>query len=485
VVSTGDGEKKNGDSEDFARLLESYTDAVGDSIRVGDRIEGRVISIGKEGVFVDTGTKTDGVVDREEFLDEKGELTCKEGEVLELFVSSFDGNELKLSRSLSGGPGLRALREAFENSIPLEGKVRAETKGGFHVEIMGKKAFCPMSQIDLAASKNPPDYLGKTFPFLITRFEERGSNVVLSRVELLKKERQKSIQAFLEELGVGNEIEGKVTKVMTYGAFVELVPGVEGLVHVSQVSWSRLESPSQALSPGDRVRVKVIGIEERDGKDVPKISLSIKQVEADPWQGLKGKLREGEKLAGKVTHCTRYGAFVELFPGVEGLVHVSEMSYKKRVLRPEEVVSPGQVVPVMVKEIDFENKRISLSIKEAEGDPWIGVTEGYKVGQSLEGKLERKEKFGFFVELEPGVTGLLPVSKIKSSLNSAVVEKLKPGDRIPVIVEHVNPEERRISLAPADSTEETEWRTYIKEQRKQTGTFGEKLKEALKLREGR
>jgi small subunit ribosomal protein S1 len=188
-------------------------------------------------------------------------------------------------------------------------------------------------------------------------------------------------------------------------------------------------------------------------------------------------------VKGKVTRCTSFGAFVELFPGVEGLVHISEMSYRKRVLKPEEVVSVGETVPVVVKEIDPAQRRISLSIKDAEGDPWLEVPERYKAGQSLEGILERKEKFGYFISLEPGVTGLLPVSKIRNFHKPSLIEKLKEGDRIPVFIEKINAGERKMTLGPADSEDEENWRRFVKGEEKPSGILGEKLKEALKQKE--
>jgi len=468
----------NGDS--FAELLESYTSGMREDVRVGDRIRGEILSIGNESVFVDTGTKIDGVIDKEELMNEKGELPYKEGDVLELYVVSFQSNEIRLSKALSGSGGLKALDDAYHQGIPVEGKVKGQIKGGFHVETMGKRAFCPLSQIDMIKLEDLGQYVGKSYPFLITQFEDRGRNIVLSRAELLKREQEKAIKAFLQDLRVDDEREGRVTRLMPYGAFVEIFPGVEGMVHISEISWSRLENPAEVLRVGDPVRIRVIGMEE--GENV-KISLSMKQLEGDPWENVERKVGEGEKVKGKVTRCTSFGAFVELFPGVEGLVHISEMSYTKRVLKPEEVVSVGETVPVVVKEIDPVRRRISLSIKDAEGDPWLEVQERYKAGQSLEGTLERKEKFGYFVSLEPGVTGLLPVSKIKNFHKPSLIEKLKEGDRLPVFIEKINAGERKITLGPADSEDEEHWRRFVKSEEKPSGILGEKLKEAFKKKE--
>ncbi|MEJ2725165.1 MAG: S1 RNA-binding domain-containing protein [Deltaproteobacteria bacterium] len=410
---------KDNERDSFEELLESYTSGMGEDVRVGDRIRGEILSIGKESVFVDTGTKIDGVVDKEELFDERGELPYKVGDTLDLYVVSFNGSEIRLSKALSGVGGLKALKEAYDEGIPVEGKVKGRIKGGFHIETMGKKAFCPLSQIDVIHEEDLEQHIGKSYPFLVTQFEDRGRNIVLSRAELLKREQKKAAEAFLQDLKVGDERQGRVRRLMPYGAFVEIFPGVEGMVHISEISWSRLEKPNEVLSVGDSVRVKVMGMEEGKGG---RISLSMKELEGDPWENLEGKVREGDKVTGKVKRCTGFGAFVELFPGIEGLVHISEMSYTKRVMKPEEVVRMGDRVPVVVKEIDLPARRISLSIKDAEGDPWLEVPERYKSGQSLQGILEKKEKFGYFVLLEPGVTGLIPISKIRDLHKPSSIE---------------------------------------------------------------
>jgi small subunit ribosomal protein S1 len=345
---------------------------------------------------------------------------------------------------------------------------------------MGKKAFCPLSQIDVTHGADLEQHIGKSYPFLITQFEERGRNIVLSRAELLKREQKKAAEAFLKALEVGSEREGRVTRLMPYGAFVEIFPGVEGMVHISEISWSRLENPNEALSVGDAVRVRIIGMEKGEGG---RISLSIKQLEGDPWERVEDRVREGDKVTGKVKRCTGFGAFVEILPGVEGLVHISEMSYTRRVMKPEEVVSVGDRVPVVVKEIDVTRRRVSLSIKDAEGDPWLEVPGKYKAGQSLEGILEKKEKFGYFVSLEPGVTGLLPISKIRDLHKPSLVEKLKEGDSIPVFIEQIHVEERKITLAPADVADEKHWERFVKGREEPTGILAQKLKQALEKKE--
>jgi small subunit ribosomal protein S1 len=479
MMSEEKSENEEKPVESFAELFESYNGHRTERVQIGERIRGRIISVGKDAIYVDTGTKIDGVVEKNELADQNGNVPYKEGDEIELYVSSYDGNEIRLSKAVSGAGTMNMLRDAFENSIPMEGRVKGQIKGGYQVELAERRAFCPGSQIDLKPSGSPDQHVGKSYVFLITQFEEGGKNIVVSRRELLKREQQKAISAFMEGLSVGAELDGRVTRVMPYGVFVEIFPGVEGLVHVSEVSWSRVEKPDEVLHAADPVKVKVLAIEKGQKRNAVKISLSVKQMTGDPWEQMEGRYQIGEKVKGKVVRCAAFGAFVEIAEGIEGLVHVSELSYTKRVLKPEEVVQVGESIAVVIKEIDIPRRRISLSLKDAEGDPWLEVPEKYRVGQSINGTIEKKEKFGYFISLEPGVTGLLPVSKIKNSLKSGQIEKLKQGDAVTVLIEEVHPTERKITLGPGDSKDEEGWKEFAGGDQKGTSFFGEKLQQAL------
>lgn len=375
--------KDNGDKEEsFADLLESYSAGMSENVRIGDMIRGEIISTGGDTVFVDTGTKIDGAVDKEELLDGNRDLPYKEGDTLELYVVSVKENEIRLSKALSGIGGHDLLRDAFEKAVPVEGKVKDRCKGGFHVEIMRTRAFCPISQIDSKFVESPDDYVGQTYQFLIIQFEKHGRNIVISRRELLNREQEKTRKKFYEGLEIGTILEGRVVRLMPYGAFVELIPGVEGMVHLSELSWSRVEKPETVVREGELIKVKVIGIKHDDGSGRRKIALSVKQVTGDPWESIEEKFHCGDKIKGRVTQCAKFGAFVEIAPGIEGLVHISEMSYNKKILKPEEVVKGGETVCALIKEIDVPRRRIALSIRDVEGDPWIGVQEKYAVDPS-------------------------------------------------------------------------------------------------------
>jgi small subunit ribosomal protein S1 len=480
IVSDDFLEKNNGNEESFEKLIDEYSEGIGKELQLGDKVRGRVISIGRDSVYIDTGTRFDGVVDLEELMDNDRGLSCKVGDLLDLYVVSHDKSELRLSKSLSGTGNIMVLEEAFHKAVPVEGKVTGECKGGFTIEVMGKRAFCPISQIDLKYVENPKEYLGESFPFLITQFDEEGRNIVVSRQKLILKEQEKTIQEFLKGVTVGIQLEGRVTKLMPYGAFVELMPGIEGMIHVSEISWSKSDKPDEILKAGDTVEVKIIGIEEGKRPGDTKIALSIKQMRDDPWNSVETEFSIGQKVKGKVTKCAKFGAFVEIAPGIEGLVHLSEMSYVKRVVKAESIVKAGDIVDVMINEIDSENRKISLSIRDAEGDPWIDIQNKYKEGQSVQGTLEKKEKFGFFVSLEPGITGLIPISRINGMHKASAIEKLSEGDSIMVTVDEIKLEDRKITLSPQDATGENDWKSYTQDSGKPIGSFGEKLQQAFR-----
>ena len=465
--------------QSMADLLDSYSPGESSAIQTGDKITGKIISIGKESIFVDTGHKTDGVVDAAELLDETGELPYAIGDTIDLYVVSLRGGEIRLSRAISGIGGLNMLQDAYEKAIPIEGRVSETIKGGFSVEVMKRRAFCPISQIDTLYVEHPENYVGQTLHFLITELEENAKNIVISRRVLLEQEQAVAKKAFFETLSMDSVHEGRVTNIMPYGAFIEIFPGVEGMVHISEISWSRLASPDEVLNTGDTVSVKVIDIQTNEASGEKKLSLSMKQLDGDPWETVTQRLKSGDKIHGTVTRCMDFGCFVEIEPGIEGLVHISEMSYTQRVNKPQDLVSQGDLVDVMIKEIDPEKKRISLSMKDAEGDPWIDVKEKYHIEQAVEGTIEKKERFGLFITLESGITGLLPKSRINRLNDPSAIEKMREGERITVIIEEIDPTQRRITLAPGDSRDEDDWRTFSKDSSNPISSLGEKLQQAL------
>lgn len=476
-----DNRVEDQDEMSFAELFESYNAGMGKELNQGDMVDGRIISIGAANIYIDTGTKSDGVVDKAELLDENGELSCKVGDRLKLYVVSLNESEIILSKALSGAGKATMLLDASENRTPVEGKVTGVIKGGFTVDILGKRAFCPVSQMDVKYVENQEEYIGQTHRFLITRYEEGGKNIVVSRRDLQNEEIQERLAVFLDTVKEGDMVEGRVTRIMTYGAFVELIPGVEGMVHVSELSWSRTEKPEEIVQPGDAVTVKLLKIEFLKESGLPKISLSMKQATANPWDGMGADFHVGDQVSGKVVRLTAFGAFVEIAPGVDGLVHISEMSHTKRILRPDDVVKQGEQVHVVIKSIDMNSKRISLSIKDALGDPWTGASTRYEPGSIHEGRLEKKEKFGLFIALEPGVTGLMPSSNISRAAKPSDYERLKPGDTVLVMIQEVDEEKRKITLTSPDQKDSDNWKQFATiKPSKSGGTMESLFLEAMK-----
>jgi small subunit ribosomal protein S1 len=476
-------EEPKQDEESFADLFESYQSGMSDNLKVGDRITGKIIAIDESNIFLNTGTKIDGVAVREELVDKNGDLPYQIGDELDLYVVELNENEIKLSKAIAGVGGFNILQDAFRAGIPVEGRVKGLIKGGFQVEVLHRRAFCPLSQMDARYVEKPDEYVGQTFQFLVKRLEEKGRNIVLSRREILEKEQKQNQKEFLEHLTPDAVVPGRVTRLMPYGAFVELVPGLEGMVHISELSWSRIQKPQEAVNSGETVHVKVLKVEPGKKEGEKKISLSIKQVSQDPWNQVASTVHTADRLQGKVTRCMGFGVFVEILPGIEGLVHISEMSYTRRVVNPQEIVNPGDMIPVVVKEVDAANRRISLSMKDAEGDPWSTIHDKFAIGQAVVGKIEKKEKFGFFVNLEPGITGLIPKSGLKGPTGAEAFDKMKEGDAVNVIINEIHPDTRRISLGLAEARSEEDWKAFTGEADRSLGSLGEQLRRAIEGKE--
>lgn len=453
-------------------------------LQPGQRVSVRIVAITNDTVFVSTGSKVDGIVDREE-MEVDGELPYQVGDMLDLYVVTVSPQEVKLSRILRGAGSINALEEAKESGLPVEGKVTAQVKGGYSVDIMKRRAFCPTSQIDIRPPADPEEPVGKIYPFLITRLEKGGRNIVVSRRTLLEREQAENRDALLAEINEGDVLEGAVTRLAPFGAFVELSPGVDGLVHLSELSWTRVGQADEAVSLGDKVRVKVMGI-NKDDKGT-RISLSIKQVTDDPWKEAANRLAVGEVVSGKVVRNAPFGAFVEVLPGVEGLVHLSELSYEKRVMKADEIVVPGDVVSVKIKEVDPDKRRISLSLRDASGNPWDTVKESLPLDAEITGTVEKRAPFGLFITLSPGITGLMPNTVIQASPSRKALERLGPGEAVLVRVKDIDVQNRRISLAPAgeneaDASLEKDWKRHAPKPAPapSMGALGFALQQAMK-----
>lgn len=444
--------------ESFASLLAEHEDRAS-GVEQGEKVKGKIIAISGDDVFVDIGLKQDGILDRKDIVDADGNEAAV-GDEVEAFVIGQSSQGARLSRSMSGA-GVAALEDAMNAGIPVEGRVTGSCKGGYHVEVLGKTAFCPGSQMEM----DDRELAGKQLQFLITKVENHGRNIVVSRRALLDRERRESWEKLKNELKPGDVVEGQITRIAPFGAFMELVPGIEGMIHISELSWSRVDAPDEAVIPGDRTQAKILSLDE-DDKGRPRISLSRKQVENDPWEDVDKKFTPGQIVKGKTRRLTPFGAFIEIAPGIEGLAHVSEMSWEKRISKPEDVLEPGQEVDVKIKEITPEKRRISLSLRDAQGDPWNEAEKKFQVGSTVSGVVENRGPHGLFITLIPGVTGLLPASALKNAPEA--YSKLNPGDKVEAKVQKLDSAARRISLMPTDSKEEvketdTSWRNHARD----------------------
>jgi small subunit ribosomal protein S1 len=479
-------EKEMEEKESFEELLKASSETPGRRLFPGDKVSGKVLKVSKDTIFVELGGKSEGFADVQEFLDKEGNPTIKQGDWVEMRVASIrDGIHLTKGMKVQGPDSLDILREAKENLIPIEGRVASVVKGGFQIDLSGIRAFCPLGQIDLAFCEKPEEHVGARYPFRIMEIKEKGKNIIVSRRALMEEEREKKSKETLATLKPDLECEGKVTKLTAFGAFVD-IGGIEGMVHISEISHGRINHPSEILKPGQQVKVKVMKIEaDKEGR--PKISLSVKALEPDSWDKGLG-FEEGEIIHGKVSKLTDFGAFVEVAPGVDGLVHISEISYE-RVSHPSRFLHEGDRVDVLVMGIDRDMHRISLSIKEATIKKKMDMEEGsdkvrLEVGQILKGIVEDSKPYGLFVRLPQfgaRVRGLLPMEELRESERGDVKKKFPKGQEIQVEIISID-EKGRIRLSQRAMEEREDRKDYEKfvekeEKGGKLGTLGEIFKD--------
>ena len=458
-------------TEEFAELLTGISQQR-QVIRVGEKTKGIISQIGDgNDVLVDLGIgKMSGIIEKIELTDEAGQIKAKVGDEIEAFVISKRGDEVILSNRMSVGlKSIEDLERAAAAKIPVRGKVTKVVKGGLEVTILGKTAFCPVSQIDTRFVAEPGEFLGQELEFLVERVEEKGRNIVVARAPLLRMQAEEKMKQLVDGLKPDQVFDGVVRELRDFGVFVD-IGGIDGMVHISELSHARVVKPGDVVSKGDKVRVKLLKA-ERDAQGRPKLSLSMKAVQEDPWDRIHQEIAGGESYQARVTKLMPFGAFVELKPGIEGLLHVSEMSWLKRVHHPQDVMKVGDVVTVTVKEIDTTTKRISLSMKSVESDPWFDVDAKLRAlhtpGGLLAGKVERLKPFGAIVEFEPGLSGLLPISVIKKKFGDSYKQQCTPGKILEVKPVHVDKAERKISLTlpglDEDEAFESDYREYVAE----------------------
>ena len=471
--------------EDFAAMFEASLKAK--RLEKGDLVEGTVVAIGPEVAFVDVGGKGEAVIDIDELKNDAGEIEVAQGDRIQAMVVSTAGG-LQLSRKLAGAAATAAqIEDAFQTGLPVEGKVERAVKGGFEVRVGRQRAFCPASQIDLRGA-DASGHEGRVYQFRIIEYKEGGRNLVVSRRALLEDEQQAGAAVVRESVVPGAVLTGRVASVRDFGAFVDLGAGVQGLLHVSEMAWSRVSNPSEVVKAGDEVTVKVLRVDE----DKQRISLGLKQLAPDPWERVRELYEVGQVRAGRVTRLAEFGAFVELEPGIEALAHVSTFAPTGQPRGWSSQVAPGMTGAFEILSLDLEKKRIGVALLREGWEQALGMTSGKPgivPGARLTGKVERHEKFGVFVFLAPGRTGLIPNSETGVANEADVARTFPVGADVEVIVIEADEAGRRIRLsakavtAAREAEEVREWSERgDATPAKGLGSLADKLRSALEPR---
>lgn len=430
--------------EEFDRAISGST--IGDEVKPGDKITGKIIALSENSVFIDINAKSEGIIPLEEFVDEQGRLTVKPGDIITATVV-FADDEIRLShRMRKKDQSLEMLQEAFAGKIPVEGRVENTNKGGFEISMGNMSAFCPISQIDLDYVEDPSRYIGASYHFYITQMDRNGRNIVVSRSKLLEDERQKIARETLRNLSIGDIVTGRVRRIADFGVFVD-IGGIDGLVHISRISWDRLQHPSEAVSVDQEIQVKVLDINPETGQ----ISLSMRDAAVSPWDEFVGtKILEGNTYTGQVMRLEKFGAFVRLKPGLEGLLHISEMDWDRRIRHPSDKLKTGDSVQVKVTGIDTENHRISLSLKQAGHDPWESLSSGVDPASMIPGTIATILPQGLEITLENGITGFVPISKTGIGRDENIRDRFTVNQSVDTKLVEIDREKRHLILEIVD-----------------------------------
>ena len=437
--------------DDFAAMLD---ESLGSGSRLeGSVVKGTVIAVDNDEAVVDVGLKSEGRVALREFSTPGNPVEVQVGDNVEVYVERFESKtgEAVLSRDKARREeSWNRLERAFNEQEKVEGSIFGRVKGGFAVDLGGAVAFLPGSQVDIRPVRDVSPLVNKQEPFLILKMDRRRGNIVVSRRAVLEESRKEQREELLATLAEGQILDGVVKNITDYGAFVDL-GGLDGLLHVTDISWKRVGHPTEVLSVGQTVKVQVI----RFNRETQRISLGMKQLEADPWEGVELKYPVGTKFTGTVTNITDYGAFVELEAGVEGLVHVSEMSWTKKNAHPGKIVSTSQQVEVMILEVDPDKRRISLGLKQTLANPWDAFLENHPVGSTVEGEVRNITEFGLFVGMENDIDGMVHLSDIDwEKPGEEAVQQFAKGTQVKAVVLDVDVEKERISLGMKQLTDD-------------------------------
>jgi small subunit ribosomal protein S1 len=444
-MTTQETSTGTGGTESFAALFEASL-AEGDLGREGEIVSGIVVQVGRDSVVVDIGGKSEGVIPLSEFSGTAGSVSVKAGDKVDVFIESRENDDGLVTLSKEKADKMKVWDEissACERDELIEGTISQRVKGGLSVTIRGGvKAFLPGSQVDLRPIRNLDKLIGQTYQFKVIKFNKKRGNIVLSRRVLLEKERDEMKAKTLETLQEGMTVKGTIKNITEYGAFVDL-GGIDGLLHITDMSWGRVNHPSEVFQVGDEVMVKVL----KYNAETERVSLGLKQTQEDPWNHAEEAYPPGKRVRGKIMSITDYGAFVELEPGVEGLIHVSEMSWTKKVKHPSKLLEVGQELECQVLEVDARAKRISLGLKQLEPDPWMLFTDKYHPGDKIGGRVRSLTDYGVFVGIEEGVDGMVHKSDLSWTVRVNNPSDLyHKGDDVEAIILSINHDEKKVSL---------------------------------------
>ena len=430
-------------TESFAQLFEESLKEI--ETRPGSIVRGVVVAIDKDVVLVDAGLKSESAIPAEQFKNAQGELEIQVGDEVDVALDAVEdgfGETLLSREKAKRHEAWITLEKAYEEAETVVGVINGKVKGGFTVELNGIRAFLPGSLVDVRPVRDTLHLEGKELEFKVIKLDQKRNNVVVSCRAVIESENSAERDQLLENLQEGMEVKGIVKNLTDYGAFVDL-GGVDGLLHITDMAWKRVKHPSEIVNVGDEITVKVLKFD----RERTRVSLGLKQLGEDPWVAIAKRYPEGTKLTGRVTNLTDYGCFVEIEEGVEGLVHVSEMDWTNKNIHPSKVVNVGDVVEVMVLDIDEERRRISLGLKQCKNNPWQQFAETHNKGDRVEGKIKSITDFGIFIGLDGGIDGLVHLSDISWNVaGEEAVREYKKGDEIAAVVLQVDAERERISL---------------------------------------
>ncbi len=433
----------NPTTEDFSELLEASF--AGRKLEEGKVVTGRVTAIENDFVVIDVGLKTEGRVKLSEFIFQGEKEEIEVGQDVDVYLERIEnalGDAILSREKARREEAWNRLEKSFEKEEPVEGAIVGRVKGGFTVDLGGANAFLPGSQVDVRPVRDVGPLMGKAQPFAILKMDRPRGNIVVSRRSVLEASHAEQRAELVNQLKEGEIRDGVVKNITDYGAFVDL-GGIDGLLHVTDMSWRRVNHPSQVLAVGDTVKVQIVKI----NAETQRISLGMKQLQSDPWDGVEAKYPVGAKYSGRVTNITDYGAFVELEPGVEGLVHVSEMSWTKKNVDPGKIVSTSQEVEVLVLDVDPEKRRISLGLKQCQANPWEAFAAANPPGAKVKGEVRNITEFGLFIGLDAELDGMVHLSDIDwNEAGDQAIQRYAKGDEVEAKVLDIDVEKERISL---------------------------------------